>query len=222
MAITRKLATLGSATLFLVAAAQACGGTVVFEEDGGEGDGGATSVTATASATRSASNGFPGDTAGPASVGITTVGVTTGDTSNVSVGEVTVGVTTGPDTCFSTNDGVCDEPNVCPPGTDASDCQFANAPCAALCVGDPGCALRPPQPNEACSRCVEDQAGAFGQCAVDAAFGSGCQDDPDCSDYVDCQLAAGDDCPENFPRGFALAQALVLQQCASCGDGTIQ
>lgn len=202
--------------LFLGAVAQACGGTVVFEEDGGDpdGDGGGNGVTVASSTALTAV------TMGATSVVVSAVS-TGGSVVAVSTG-VTTGVTVGGLDCGSTNDGVCDEPGACPFGSDTADCAFAGEACAPVCVGDPGCGLRPPFPSDECLECVRDQANDLASCAINAAFSDTCQNDIDCSSYVDCVLAGGFECGDDNPQGYRVVLALLLQYCGSCGNGRIE
>lgn len=226
MRITEKIAIAGLAALFGSGVVQACGGTVVFEEASGQGGGDGDGDGDGAGSGDGGGRGSPTSTsASPAANVSTGAGVSVGQgvtSVGVTVGVSSAGVTTGGVPCPFTNDGVCDEPDVCPPGTDADDCAFAGAPCAPDCAGDPGCAVRPPSPGNACIACVAQQAASLADCATSAAFSDTCQSDEECADYVNCVISGNDLCVEDFPHGAALAQALLLRQCGSCGDGTIE
>jgi len=101
------------------------------------------------------------------------------------------------------------------------------APCEEECAGDPGCEETPANPGDDCGACIQAQASATAECAVNATFGAECGDDPDCAAYRDCFLdnltseKGQAQCAVDNPEGAATAQALVFKSCGNCGDGTI-
>lgn len=127
----------------------------------------------------------------------------------------------GPGDCAYTNDGECDEPDLCPPGTDTADCTVPPTPCGAECFQDPGCDEAPPDPSSACTSCVENEVeqGADSACVLEASFGDDCTGD--CADFVSCQLSASiDECAGMYPDGYAQLESLIYRDCGSCGDGS--
>jgi hypothetical protein len=179
--------------LFGALATAACGGTVVFESDGSgdggaNGDGGGDAVTLAASTSTSTST-----TTGVASTG--------GGSTSASV---SVAVSSSVSAAISTGQG----------GSPS------DAPCANPCFGDPGCDVVPPNPGDACATCVQEEAdqGTASKCAVLGALGDCCQDERECSEYVNCVLGGGSDCDRDFPTGSARAVQCVYAACGDCGQ----
>jgi hypothetical protein len=105
-------------------------------------------------------------------------------------------------------------------GTASSTSSGMAAPCAMVCMGDPGCMMDPADPGMECGDCVQMQADMFAACAVAILTDPACQDVQDCADYVDCVVGMGTTCETDFPAGYALAAAITLFNCGACGDGT--
>ncbi|MFO0551127.1 MAG: hypothetical protein U0271_22240 [Polyangiaceae bacterium] len=60
------------------------------------------------------------------------------------------------------------------------------SPCAAQCANSGACAM--PSLDGVCGQCVIDVANNGDQCVQDGAFGAECQQDAQCSAYVNCLL----------------------------------
>lgn len=75
---------------------------------------------------------------GPSSGSASTTGET-GDSDSFTTGDDSDSFTTGDDVCPYRNDGYCDEPELCPPGTDPEDCEGAGSSGGDSGSGDPVC-----------------------------------------------------------------------------------
>lgn len=183
--------------IVITASSVACGGTVVFEEDGGEGGAGGRGATTAPSSVASVSTAVSSGADGGFDSGVTVV-----VSSAESTGTSGPGPTASSGGCQITGDG----------------------PCSDVCQCDPGCMIDPVQPGDACLRCArgEFEQGSASECTVNAVLGPECQEQVACSDFINCILAGRlpDYCAADNPEGAQQAQRAILRECGDCGTDT--
>jgi hypothetical protein len=208
----RSIASLASVAGLVVIAIAACGGTVVFEEDGGsDGGGGTNPVQVGPTGTTSASTSF----SSPASSG---VNGSTGGPTSTGVGPTVAAVST------SSGGGGCEGGLFVDPELDACSqafCCFEMAACMAdpTSCFDPSGRLDPAQPNgDALHVCLVG-AGCAGFDGVICDSGLGL--DPSDPELLETARCLSESCCEEFnfcTDGGSSEES--LQACIECfNDG---
>jgi hypothetical protein len=207
----RPLAMIALASLLAIAA---CGGTVVFEEDGGGAAGGGGS-------TGNGTSG-PGNPSGPGPGTGTGVGTGTGTGTGVGTGTGTgvgTGVGTGTGTGPSTGSGgvFCDDHSDCT----GDVCIFAIGECAPPCDGDDACTSC--GAGRLCDGCATSSCFGCADCvAACAPIQPGqCDDDDACGNGEVClhfSRTCAPACDEagNCPDGGQFCDDCATGSCCGC------